>query len=360
MKKVMINSRSDIVNKDYYFTNLNKALLSEGIKLNFFQKFYFFFPSFRNALFTKCKILHFHWLHEHTGFNRKNLLKFWVKLILFLIDFYLIRYLLKMKTIWTIHNLYSHESYHPFSERIIKMYFARKVDMIITHCNTAMRIVKQEYNISKSKMAVIPHGHYLNNYENLIAKKEARKKLNLRDTDLIFLCFGRIRPYKEVDELVSAFNQFRGVDDIKLLIVGRPLNNRIKYNLLKLSKENKNIICILKFILDKHIQIYMNASDVVVIPYREILTSGAAILAMSFEKPIIAPYLGCIIDILDGNGAFLYDSKKLNGLFHALNRAIKEKSKLFEMGKNNLKLVKKYNWKEIGKKTSEIYSRFLK
>ncbi|MFX1498802.1 MAG: glycosyltransferase, partial [Promethearchaeota archaeon] len=235
MKRILINARSEIIQKDYYFTNLNNALLSEGIQLTFFRKFYFLFPIFRNILLSNCKILHFHWLHDHTGFNLKNKLKFCVKLIIFLVDFSLIRYLLKVKTIWTVHNLYGHESYHPFFEKITKIYFAKKVNFIITHCDKAMNIIKREFNVSKSKIIVIPHGHYLNNYENLITKKEARKKLNLRDNDLIFLCFGRIRPHKEVDELITAFNQFRLVNNIKLLIVGRPLNDKIKYKLLKLS-----------------------------------------------------------------------------------------------------------------------------
>jgi len=359
MKRVLINAKSDIIKKDYYFTNLNKVLLSEGFELVFFKKFYLFFPIFRNALYTNSTILHFHWLHKHTGFNLQKKLNFFFKLVIFLIDFHLTRYLLKKKIIWTVHNLYSHEFYHPFLERIINKYFAQKVNAIIAHCNTAKRIIKQEYNITKSKIFVISHGNYLNNYVNIISKNEARKKLSLRDKDIVFLYFGRIRPYKEVNELISTFNKFKGSNDIKLLVAGRPLNDMIKKNLLKLSNNNPNIICKFEFIPDNQIQVYMNSSDIVVIPYREILTSGAAILAMTFEKPIIAPYLGCIVDILDENGAFFFDFQKVKGLFDALNRAIKEKDKLIEMGKYNLNIVKNYNWEKIGKKTSELYSKFF-
>jgi len=59
----------------------------------------------------------------------------------------------------------------------------------------------------------------------------------------------------------------------------------------------------------------MNACDVVVFPYQEILTSGAVILAMSFGRACVAPRLGCIQDVLDDKGAFIYEPSNKAGLF---------------------------------------------
>jgi len=57
---------------------------------------------------------------------------------------------------------------------------------------------------------------------------------------------------------------------------------------------DKRIKVFLDFIPDNDIQIYMNAADIIVLPYLDILNSGVAILAMSFGKPVIAPRTGSI------------------------------------------------------------------
>ena len=60
----------------------------------------------------------------------------------------------------------------------------------------------------------------------------------------------------------------------------------------------------------------MNASDVVVLPFRDILTSDSAILAMSFGKPVITPAIGCTLDILKDSRNFPYNPS--NNLFKAI------------------------------------------
>ncbi len=50
------------------------------------------------------------------------------------------------------------------------------------------------------------------------------------------------------------------------------------------------------YVPDDRLDLFLNAADRVVLPYTEILTSGAAILAMSFGRPIIAPDRGALRD----------------------------------------------------------------
>ena len=67
----------------------------------------------------------------------------------------------------------------------------------------------------------------------------------------------------------------------------------------------------------------MNAADVVVLPYRRITTSGAAMLAWSFGKPVIAPALPAFVESMD-NAPFLgilYDPTDPAALRNALQQA---------------------------------------
>ena len=69
-------------------------------------------------------------------------------------------------------------------------------------------------------------------------------------------------------------------------------------------------------------QIYLNASDVVVLPFLDTLTSGSAILALGFGRPVIAPAVGCLPELLRGHGCgIVYEPHGEHGLLHALQLA---------------------------------------
>jgi glycosyltransferase involved in cell wall biosynthesis len=144
------------------------------------------------------------------------------------------------------------------------------------------------------------------------------------------------------------------------LIAGKVFNPEIKKLLVRTTLDDERIILTLKRITDDDIQIYMNASDIIVTPYKDVLTSGQVILAMSFHKPIIAPKIGCIIDTLDENGSFLYLPDKKNSLALALEKSLKNKNKLTEMGEYNLDKVRNYNWKKIVIETIKLYQKILR
>ncbi len=200
---------------------------------------------------------------------------------------------------------------------------------------------------NKSRVVVIPHGNYIDNYENKMDLVQARKWLQLSDEDIVFLFFGSLRYYKGVNELVEAFNKL-DVPKAKLLIVGKPSDVKLAGDLTNICKGNKRIKIVLDFIPNNQIQIYMNGSDIVVCPYKNILTSGAIILAMSFGKPIIAPRIGCIPDILDCDGSFLYNPLDKGGLLKAMQLA--SRANLTRMGKHNFRLAKELKWGDIAKK----------
>jgi len=96
--------------KDNYLFLLERALLNEGIKVSFIKKLQFWFPLLINILNSKYKIIHFHWISNLAGFHYKNKFKSLSKLLIFFIDIILVKLFFKKKIVWTVHNLYSHES----------------------------------------------------------------------------------------------------------------------------------------------------------------------------------------------------------------------------------------------------------
>lgn len=280
-----------------------------------------------------------------------------IKSIDFICELFLLK-LLGIKIIWTVHNISDHEGKFRSLELSFKKFLVALCDRLIVHCPSAKSEVMKVYHKRASSIAVISHGNYIGWYKNVITVQEARNELKLGAKDTVFLNFGFIRPYKGVPELISAFKNLNN-PQVKLLIAGKPYNDEIASHILDSCKDNENIKNILEFIPDEDIQLYMNAADVIVFPFKDILTSGSVILAMSFGKPVIAPQAGCISDILNEKGSFLY-LKTENGLLEAMQRALKAgKKNLLDMGRYNFELARQLGWDETGKRTFDIYRECL-
>jgi glycosyltransferase involved in cell wall biosynthesis len=261
--------------------------------------------------------------------------------------------------VWTVHNVMSHESQYPWLERRFKHAFIRFgfCDSLFVHCEAVEESIIEEYNLPENireQVHVIPHGHYLNNYKNEVSKEEARSELGLDQEETVFLYFGQICPYKGVPYLIDEFTSIEA-PNIRLLVVGNPMNELIEETIPKKSAIDDRITTVLEFVSDEDIQLYMNACDCVVLPYNEITTSGSAVLAISFGKPIIIPRRGCVPDQLDEKGSLIYPPDSPDGLRTALSQALD--GDLMSMGEHNEKLARQHDWEEIAETTSQVYSR---
>src|SRR5690606_10250440 len=53
---------------------------------------------------------------------------------------------------------------------------------------------------------------------------------------------------------------------------------------------------------DEMVADFFAASDVVVLPFRNILNSGSLILALSFNRPVVAPAIGSLTELQEMTG----------------------------------------------------------
>ena len=111
------------------------------------------------------------------------------------------------------------------------------------------------------------------------------------------------------------------------------------------------------YVPDDEIQIYMNASDVVVLPYRRVFTSGILLLAMSFARACVVPDLPWIRDIIDDDGAFFFKPGDVNSLGAAIKRAMAARERLGAMGEHNKQLVARWDWSFTAGQTADLYRR---
>ena len=293
--------------------------------------------------------IHLHWLPSFKAGIRGR-----VKLFGFCFRLRLAR-LLGKKVVWTVHNLYSHEGSWRRGEKKLIRRVLNAATGVIVHSPIAGDLVNQEFSPKEpSKIVIIPHGHYVDSYPNLVSRDDARKCLGISEGETVFLFLGLIRAYKGVDDLIDAFKHL-DKKHTKLLIVGKPLDDATVCILKERIGGDDRIDMRPGYVPDDELQTYFNASDAVVYPYKDVLTSGALVLGMSFAKACIAPRIGCIPDYLDADGAFLYDADSEGALSNALARAYDAKFTIRDMGQHNLRKARQWDWSTIALQTSQLY-----
>ena len=295
-------------------------------------------------------ILHIHWLQFLIIDSSLTLTI--LKTFRLLIELTVAR-LLGVKVVWTVHDRLSHKRPYPRWESLWRRVIAQRFcDNLIVHCDEAREIILDTYSVgSQTPIEVIPHGHYIGRYPGT-SKNSARQELEIDDSGTIFTFFGRIREYKQVPKLIEAFNQL-GQGGAVLVVAGNPSNDELRQSILEEANRN-NVRTDLRFIPEKEVAKYFNASDVIVLPYRDILTSGSAILAMSMRRPVIVPSLGCLPELIeDGTDGILYDSAEPQGLQNAMERALK--LDLDRIGQNGYDKITKLDWSNIAQSTIDVY-----
>ncbi|EDX86696.1 glycosyl transferase, group 1 family protein [Synechococcus sp. PCC 7335] len=342
----------DFSKNNPYQKQLYEKLEQSGITLEGIDRRKIFLPTIIKRGDTD--ILHLHWLHAY--FRAESAIGSLLKLVRFLSGLTILK-LRGTKIVWTAHNLKNHENLYPLSDRICTLSVSKLADAIIAHSYAAKSELCQTFHIKNTeKVFVVPHGNYVEAYDNRISRQEARKQLEIPESSVVFLFFGMIRWYKGVPELIDAFQKLRS-KDAYLVIAGR-FRNKDKglENLIQEKvKGNKNIKQVLGFIPEEEVQTYMNASDVVLFPYRKSLTSGALILAMSFRRACVAPKLGCMEEVLDETGSFLYDPSSSDGLAHALENVLHRTHDLPDMGEHNYQLAAEWSWETVAQMTLDVY-----
>lgn len=262
------------------------------------------------------------------------------------------------KLIWTIHEILPHEKQF-VNDLAVRRILSKFCDAKIIHSkNTIEELEKSDLNIRN--IYIIPHGNYIGVYKDNITKNDARRHLKFNQKDFVFLFFGRIEPYKGIEELLKIFKKLAKKEkNIKLLIAGKCDNKNLKEILNNYKKEHKEDVGIYTdFIENDKVQYYFNCADIAVYPFKKITTSSSVILALSFGKPVICPRIGDLKELRDLG--FFYKPKDKDGLFKCMEKAIVNKEMLEKMSKKASKYAKSLSWDEVANKTYGVYKKVLK
>ena len=262
--------------------------------------------------------------------------------------------------VWTAHDLFRHDRREDPNELAFMRALFELADGVIVHCASAAEGLRETLALGPQpddKIVVIPHGHYQGAYPDGITRAEARERLGLPAAARVISFVGWVRSYKGVWELLQAFGRL-DEPDARLVIAGETVDGAYAARLEAAAKGDARVHLALGFVPDEELQVYLRAADVVAAPFREIFTSGSVLLAMSFERAVIAPRRGCVVEVLDDAGGILYDADDPQGLEGALRVALT--ADLEAMGRHNGASLGRFDWSRVTNATRDVYEAALR
>ncbi len=299
-------------------------------------------------------VVHMHWIHDFLGGSRgrptrRTVLGFrWQLRVL---------KVLGVRLVWTVHNLRGHEAGDDPRDAAAHRAIIDRSDAILLHCAMARDALIERYAVgprAREKMHVVAHGSYVDQPGVDLDPATARRDLGLEGCAPVIAFVGAIRGYKGVGDLLEAFCTSPALGpNARLLIWGKALPTRAGRALEERAADDPRVRLRLERIPDEELSGVLRAADVVALPFRHILTSGSAILALSHGRPVIAPAMGCLPETLPADATFLYDADDPDGLAGALAEA--SRADLAAMGQRARAHADTLDWSAIAAETARLY-----
>ncbi|MFT5366591.1 MAG: beta-1,4-mannosyltransferase [Candidatus Latescibacterota bacterium] len=298
-------------------------------------------------------VLHLHWLHYF--YRRDTLENSVADYEKFAENLTYAKKVLGYKIVWTLHNVYPHERPFPPLDHCARLLVCELADAVLCHCEYAKGIAEKLFHRTEN-VHVIPHGNFIDAFPNEMSQADARTQLGIKEEQFVYLFFGNARAYKGIEHLVSAFLSHASDDAVLLLMMRKSFDVSYAETIEALAQKDKRIkVFTSPFFPEADFQIYINACDVAVFPFSEVLTSGSAVTALSFGRPVVMPRLGCLPELIDEQMGVLYDVKANDGLGNALVEA--RKLDMPTAQKATMTRALELNWRDIATQLAGIYRK---
>lgn len=212
------------------------------------------------------------------GIGRKRLLKMIVA-----------RRLFGTRFVWVIHNLKPH---FRTSKSALEDRFINLLDGVI-HLSREGKIQAEELyeDLINKKNIVSVHGNFIPIQKPLLRfRSKESSRINI-------LTFGAIKPYKNVEAVISSVVASPD-QGLLVSIFGKAVDKDYVDSLRNLASDARIEIDAPEYSFsDELLEAKIDESDIVVLPYRDILNSGSAFLALSRFRPIVAPRRGALPEL---------------------------------------------------------------
>lgn len=243
--------------------------------------------------FWSIRLVHLNWFEniDDTSFF-KGLRSFFRKMVVLTVI-----HLSGKKLVWTMHNRMTHEQKTGKMSSILTDRLLAWSDAIIIHSQLSRALILAQSPSLSQKIHYIPHPDFVDCYGPVPSSSPSD------DSALRLLFVGAVKPYKNIELLIETVGDMK---DVSLMIAGKAKDEAYKDSLTQLAKRFPNIHLNLAFVPDSLLPELLAKSDVVILPYdlASSLNSGTVMLAFSYQKTVICPEIGTLVDMEEARENF--------------------------------------------------------
>ena len=226
------------------------------------------------------------------------------------------------RIVWTVHNARPHDCPHPDVDLSLRRELVRLADVVHVLSEATMSATRRVgYELPPERIVSIPHPNYVTAYPRFSDHQAARADAGLHPTAHVIGAIGAIRPYKRIPALLDAFEPLlhdRGPSRPQLLVAGDGADHALRDRV----DRHPGAIGIFEPLEPTRLVDLVRACDVIALPYRDVLNSGALMLALSCGRPAVAPAVGTLTDFADEPSVTLFDPCDPGDLTLALRDAL--------------------------------------
>ncbi len=209
---------------------------------------------------------------------------------------WLIRKLLKTKSVFICHNIIPHEA--GFLDRSLTLLALRQGQDFIVHSEQDKQRLLHLLPCSRVYKTIFPSYYGIGQANS--DTRATKTWLKLEETEPVLLFFGLVRKYKGLTILLQALPQVLTQMKVHLMIVGEFWENRGSYDrLIEELALSPYLTIIDEYVPNEQIGDYFAAADVVVLPYTDTSQSAVVQLAFGLGKPVIVTEVGGLGELVE-------------------------------------------------------------
>jgi glycosyltransferase involved in cell wall biosynthesis len=309
---------------------------------------------------SSVTFLHFHWPEGLYRYERgppplRPVLSR-AKLALFAVRLAAAR-ILGYRLVWTIHQVFPHESVDRVLERRAARLLWRACDLVVAHDRWTAAHARSELGKRPEPVVIVPHGSYIGVYPEGRPRSEVRGELGLRQDSFVFLCFGELRAYKEIDLVLAAFAPV-SLPNVRLVVAGNAKTPTVGSAVRAASANDSRVLVLLGFLPEERVAELFHACDAAVIARGDGGTSGSLVLALSMGLPVIAADVETTRELTrEGEAGWLFRPHDVVSLRAVLNRAGADRSEARTRGLRAYELAEELEWAGIARDLAHLLDR---
>ncbi|MEZ5230013.1 MAG: glycosyltransferase [Acidimicrobiales bacterium] len=172
----------------------------------------------------------------------------------------------------------------------------RAAEVVSVHTEPERQKLCATFGLDVSEVVLVDHGRYFASHANA-TQDDARIELGLSTTGHVFLAIGFLQAHKGFDRAVRAFAEAGLEGRAELHVVGSvrvDVPEFVAYarSLRRQIDAVPGATFHERFVSDAEFDLWIRAADTVVLPYREIFSSGVLERANLIGRPVIASQVG--------------------------------------------------------------------